>query len=489
MTALTPLQATKYRLAHYYCDKLQRASAAIRRGPGNREYWLRIIQHDWEQVKEQQSWSASGQGIDSDRARLCAAFAVATADIMRVQLTPSEQLAWVQQALAAARAIHDIESELNLLYQASFLGLTLETPDSAEDYGNQLFVRAQAAQNDLGLGRAQFILGATDFVRGDYDKAEEGLRRCIEPLRRCDAINEMGQAWLGLGRIANVRGDYQQARAYYLEYLNTAIATDHQQAELEARMSLSGAYLATNDLETAQTYAQEALKMARSLGITRFLPPALLSLAHVEKAQSRLDNACEHYEEAIKIARAMSAPSVIVNGLHGLGQARATQDDYTAALVHFEEALGIAREARYLLRLCEVAHDMVFVHVKEGDLEAAYDRLADALDSAKQLGTPYFMAKAVASAVVLWQSLGEYEQAAQWAGLLATDLSLLPPSLFDDAVYEQLEHNLGPERYHRALEQGGTLTLEDVTEEIANLLENAVHAMARHHNRTNFARR
>ena len=48
MTAFTSPPAIQLRLAGHYADKLRRASAAFRRGPGNRAHWLHVIQQDWD---------------------------------------------------------------------------------------------------------------------------------------------------------------------------------------------------------------------------------------------------------------------------------------------------------------------------------------------------------------------------------------------------------------------------------------------------------
>jgi len=474
MTAFTSPPAIQLRLAGHYADKLRRASAAFRRGPGNRAHWLHVIQQDWDQIKAQQAWAAARRDHDPACARLCAAFAVSTAEILRVRLTPAEQLAWAEQALAAARQTGDVQAELKLLYQASFLGLTLEKPDLSEDYAAQLTERAAAARSRLGLGRARFIQGAVAFIRGEYDLAERRIRACMKQLEAVRALDELGQAWLTLGRIANVRGAYREARSCYLEYLNTSLTNGNQQAELEARMQLSGIHLALGEHAVAEAYGREVVMMARAFGTSRFLPPALNSLAHAEKAQGRLDDAARHYDEALRAARGVSSPSTIANTLHGLGQVRAVQGDHAAALACFDEALAVARDAHYLLRACEVAHDLVFLHVAAGQFALARARLAEAVDDALTLATPYFLAKVLGSAIVLWLHAGEPEQAAVWAGLLRDHLDLLPPSLFDVGVYAQLESALGPARCREALERGRTLSLPGVVEDIRRQLRAVV---------------
>src|SRR5690606_23341573 len=121
---------------------------------------------------------------------------------------------------------------------------------------------------------------------------------------------------------------------------------------------------------------------------------------------------------------------------------------------HFEEALTIAETAQLGFRICQISHDMVFTHVALDEIDAARSRLKDAIRSAQQLGTAQFMVKALAAAIGLWRYFDQPEQVTMWAGLLDNYIHMLHPSLFNSAVYEQLEAELGPERYLRAIEQG-----------------------------------
>jgi tetratricopeptide (TPR) repeat protein len=466
------LQSPQYRLAHHYLDKMKQAESGVRRGRENREHWFNTIQQDWAQIKQWQAWAAGWMDREVERARLCARFPTEALAVMTVRLPVSEQFVWVRQALDAAQHVQDSELERSLLYQLSFLSISLELPDQAEQYANELVERAEAAHDDLNLGRACFLLGAVAFVRGKYDLAEAEFSKSLPRLQACDAAQEIGKVWLGLGRVANVRGNYQKARSHYLQYLDASTTMGNEQAALEAHMALAGVHLALRDSETAEQHAQRAVALARPLGRSRFLPPALFSVAHAQKWLGKYESACTHYAEGIEVARALSsAPSTIANGLHGLGQARYLLGDYAAALVHFEDGLAVARETRFLLRVVEIAHDMVFVHVVGGDFDAARARLREALAAARQLATPHFMAKALAAAIVLWQQTGDLEQAAVWAGLLNNYREQLHPTLFNPVVYERLEAELGAERYHDALEQGKTLALDRVVAEIAALLD------------------
>ena len=475
MTLARAPQMTQYRLAQHYLRQLHQANAASRRGHGNRNHWLNLVQQDWEQIKHWQAWSALWKDADVERARLCATFPIDTTDILRLRQSPYEQLTWAQQALEAARRLGDEKTELTLFFQVAMLNLTIEELDRADEYARQFMERALAAEDELSIGLAWYVQGSAVFTRGSFDRAEDCFSRSLALLESCRAGDAIPQVWRGLGRIAQFRGNYQQARAHQLKFLETATAAGSEQGVLDAHVALSGISLALRDYEAAEQYAQRAVVMARAYGLSRWFPPALLSLAHAQKWQGKYESACANYEEAIAGARIVCPPSTVVNGLYGLGQAKFMQGDYAAALTHLEEALPIALKAQLPLRICEVAHDLVFVHIASNEPDAAQAQLQEALRNAILLGTPHFLTKTLAAAIMLWHYWGRHEQATVWAGLLTNYTQNLHPSLFSAAVYEQLKEALGAEHYQQALEQGKTLTLNDVISEISRSLASPNH--------------
>jgi tetratricopeptide (TPR) repeat protein len=450
-------------------DKLRRANEHGRQGPGNREHWQRAIEQDWEQIKQQQAWAASQRARDAEQARLCALFPTAAVNVLRVQLAPTEQLVWIQQALDALLHLHDTETERALLFQAGYISLTAEKLDQALEYAQRLLELAQVAKDDLSLGRAWHLLGSADLARGLLDRAEAYYTRSIPHYEACHAVDEIPTVWRGLGRVAHFRGDYRQARVFAQRYLDSSAALGDDYGVLDAHVALSGSCLAMRDFSAAEQYALGAVALGRAYEHSRLFPPALLSLAHAEKWLGKFDSARTHYEEAIATARTIGSPTTVSNGLYGLGQAHFLEGNYAGALVRLQEALAVARLSQNMIRVCEAALDLVYVYIAQQALDQAWEQLREALVVARGIGTPHFMAKTLAAMVTLWQACGENAQAAVWAGLLKRHSQYLHPSLFDFAVYERLECHLGTARYRQALADGEALTLEGIGHDLSTL--------------------
>jgi tetratricopeptide (TPR) repeat protein len=469
MATLQPVQNAQYHLAQHYLKKLQQASATIGRGRGNRDHWLNLVRQDWEQIKQWQAWSAAWKESDLERAQLCATFALEISDAIRVRQSISEQFVWVQQALDAAHKLGAGEAERELLFQMCRIQLSMEALDTADQYAHQLIECSQIVKDRLGLARAWYILGATNVIRGAYDSAETYLKKSLEQLEHYYAHYELAVVWKNLGSVAFFRGEYVQAYKYHVQYLEMAIAANQEGMMSVAHLTLSSNLLFLRDYQAAEAHAQQAVVLSRHVGFTRFIPVALLGLAHAEKWLGKFEGACIHYEEALT-ERSVLAPSSVINGIYGLGQARFRQGNLVKAAIHFDEALRLAREGRILFRVCEVLPDMVILDLTQDKLDDARANLYELVKVAQQLNTPPFKVKAVSTAVILWQYQREYQQAATWAGLLTKYTQYLDPALFDTNIYQELERKLGSERYHEALHQGSTLTLDDVVSEVAKMI-------------------
>ena len=464
-------EVPRLRLTRHYAEKLRKASVATRHGSRSHVSWLRVIDQDWEQIKHSQAWSSSGDAYDVDRDRLCTAFILSTGSILQWKLTPAEQLEWAQEGLTSATRLGDGQAMRTLLYQVIMLNLTLEVLEGVDEQVAQLMRWAEQAGDKLTQGRAWYVMGMADFIRGNYDRTHECFSRSLALLQARRAANEIPIVFRGLGRVAQYRGEIEQAHKYYYAYLEAATAINSEHAVLLAHVSLSGILLATRDYEIAAYHAQLAVDIAQTFGMTRILPPAMLSLAHAKKWLGSYEEACQHYDKGITAARVFGSPSSISNGLHGLGQAHYFQGNPAAALPPLKEAITIAREANLPLRVCEIAHDMVHVHIALGDLEPAWALLQEATTISLRLAKAPFYAKSLAAALMLWQADGYLEQAAVWAGTLATIEKNLHPTVFDLRALDVLENTLGSEHYREAIHQGKSYSPESVVTEILSALQ------------------
>ncbi len=472
MIAVSLLTETQYRLARHYLKKLQTANATILRGHINQSYWGNAIESDWLQIKKWQQWAANWHDGEQERAQVCAAFGIDTSDILRAKQSPSEHLIWIQEALLAAQAIDDINTEFALLFQLGVAHLNLEVIDAVDDCAHELKQKAHAHENTLFSGRASYLLGASHLLRGNYDVAEERFEDALDNLMIHDAKDEIARSVRGIGRAALYRGDYQDAYTRHIQYLEIAEDLGNIREVGVAHVALCGMLIMLHNYPEAEYHARSALTIAQNNGFQRMVPAALISLADTEKRQDKLDDAVMHFEEGIKIARVLSPPSTVTAGLMGLGRVCLLQGKVEKAHEHYHDALQISREAQLRFRICDLLHDMVYLHLALDDLDNAFEAFKELCLLTRQINTSHFTTRTLSVAIVLWQQRGMHEQSATWLALLEQHKQYLPSDLFDYGIGEKLESALGRDAYHQAYEQGKSLTLIQALEQLLVYSEN-----------------
>lgn len=469
----TMIQQTQLRLAHHYLKKLQQANTAITQsGKAGKGHWLNTLQQDWAQIKQWQAWSAIGEANEANKeqARLCVNFVLTSIEVLQIQQTPAEQLLWMQMGLQAVRQLQDTSVENELLYRLGFQCLKLEQLDEAERYAHQLMTQAQSTHDDIGIGRAWFILADAYNRRGEYEDAKSCYIKSQALLKAQPHSEEIAETWAGLARIEFFSGNYEGAYDYALKHLEIGKAMNSDRIMGIAHLSLSGISNYTKETEQAAYHAQQALIMARHSGALRLIAHSLIGLAHAERQLNKLEDARDLYEEAIAMPPSTLPPSSLANALFGLAQTHFRMGDNTLALHHYERSIAVAQDQNHLyFRVCDAANASVNICVLQGNLTSARHYLAIAIENALKVDTPPYLAATLYSAAQVWQKSDLSEQAIVWMGLLSDYIQYLDEAAFH-ALCERLAQEQGEDRYTQAVEASQPLTLNAVLQEISNQL-------------------
>lgn len=491
MTIASPVLQAQVRLARHYLDELREASASVIRSSESRSRWLHQIDQDWGQIKQWQSWTAAGRSREPERAHLCASYSVEGQNVLRLRQTPAEHLAWLEQAFDAVGQVDSLSDAVfnggaggsavagdavmrrRLLYQLAHIHMTMGTLDAAERYAQVLHKLALAVDDELGMGNAEFVLGAVALSRSRFDDAERRFRQSLALYESIRAEAEIGRTHQGLGRVAEYRGDYAAACDHYTRYL-AIVENSTRYAELSvALLTLSGGLLHLRDYETARVYAERAMQICRSTSFVRILPAALLMLANVEIELGDLDAAYAHGMEGIEKARAIDAKQMLVDGVYLLGRVCWRRDNIDRAFALWSEGLEIARAIRVHFSTFELLHDMAAVSLLNDGRESARGYMEEAVQVAGKLSTEYFNVRLIALAALYVERTDEPERAARWLGLASRFRQHADPHLLN-ILRANLEAALGVERCRSLREEGAGLAVDAVLGEIRSLFPQTI---------------
>jgi len=419
------LDAARLRLAQHYAGRLVQAEgrlAASDTTAQERQQALQDVARDWAQTEPWLAWSADGARMDPDRAALMLRFVRHTSRALSSVMAPAALLAWVDAGVRAARWLPHDEGLRELLYQAALLNRNLERVDAAEAHARELQTLADAAGDRVAAGRAWLLLGRCLSLRERFVEATECFAAC-EARLAIDGPSEELIDSLG-GRLAGAffLGEYTEALALGQRQLALAEAAGSLAHMGAAHLALSGVCNHLPGLgERALEHAEQAKAVGRRSGQLRLMTVADVVVGHALRRAGRLDEALTAYRAGLSGPASALPPSAWVNAMHGIGQTFLARSDAAAAQDHFEQALAMARQhpAVTQARVCEVARELVHLHIAQGALEPARDVLESYLDSALAFDAPPHLLSALLAAACWIRAAGQPGTAAAWAAPLA----------------------------------------------------------------------
>jgi tetratricopeptide (TPR) repeat protein len=464
------LQAVQYRLTQHYIDKLRQANLALEHTRENSNYWFRLIEQDWAQIKNWQNWASVHSADDLQCAQFCATFGAEGHEYVSVRQSPAERLIWYRQALVAAQQIGDHRKERMLLYNVGSTSYQVGGLEEAEQCAKRLLKMGRSPIDHLSLGDGWFIIGNIHSHRTELDAAESAFRKALQHFEACHAEMMLGHAAQGVARIMIFRGQYEEALTYATQYLKIIEAAGRESDFSLAYHTLSNIHTRLGNLDEAKSYALKAVEIARRLGYVRMIPSNLLMLGYAELALNELDSAWEHFQETITAARANSSKFDLTAATYSLGDVCMRRDDYAEALRYYQEALTLANESRIAAyrSLCSI--EIAYIHMVQHEIDDARSALRQGALVALQIKSDILLAKALIPAMKLWQALGELELAAEWSGLLTLHPEHAEQKLVD-AMSQQLEEEIGAKRYQGATERGKQFRLDEAVNDLIKRID------------------
>lgn len=149
------------------------------------------------------------------------------------------------------------------------------------------------------------------------------------------------RALVGAGTLARAQGDYDRAEQLLKECLEITRPLGDELLLSRALKNLGNVYIDTDRLEPAMSYYQEGMEVARRLGDRRGVADISNNLGVLARMEDDWTAATVHYEESLDIFRELKDEIGAARVLMNLGEARLEAGDHAAAARHCKESLGI----------------------------------------------------------------------------------------------------------------------------------------------------
>lgn len=475
-TPIAPLVDAQYRLARYYLDRLRAADAAFRRGHENALSGLTLLDCEWSQIRQWQTWAAQHATEDAAIARLCVAFTHVGEDILLLRQTPSEWLQWLDGGLRAAVFLSDSSAEMLHRFLLGRVHMLLGASERALAWAESALTLAREQNNSLYMCRSLNLLGSLFHMQDRYDRSKMVYEQALALSRELDAKPELGVALNGLGNIAMTQSRLQQALEYYTDYLQIAETLGRTNDIAAALYNLGQALLQMGDYSMATASAERCVMLCRSVRNHRFLAEALGLLGQLASARENLLEAQSYYEQSLKVSHEIGYRLNEAFMLLQLGYLHYQLGQVAVALDNLEASFALATAIGDRWYRALAVRSMAEVFRGTGDLPHAHQKLSEGLEIVRTFESGAIRAKYLLQAASIWHDEGNVEQAALWTGLLEQHTQGLNAEQRRRLaeLRSGLEAQIAPEEFRALLECGKTLNLVKEIEKITSTSTHAV---------------
>ncbi|HEV7669914.1 MAG TPA: tetratricopeptide repeat protein [Thermoanaerobaculia bacterium] len=277
-------EVARARHANHFLAELSAATDLYLLGNENILAGLSLFDRERDHILAGQAWAAERAAISEDATRVASQFPYSGAHLLKLRLSPNEQIHWVEAGLTAARSLGDRLMEgahlgdLGIAYAA--LG---ETRRAIERFEQYLALSRETGDrrgesNALGnLGNAYAEFGETRRAIELYAQ-DVAIRRDLGDRRgEGNALGNLGTAYADLG-------ETRQAIELYEQRLEIAREIGDRRGGANASWNLGSAYEKLGEIARAMDCMQACVDFELEVGH----PDAEKDAAHVEELREKM---------------------------------------------------------------------------------------------------------------------------------------------------------------------------------------------------------
>ena len=232
--------------------------------------------------------------------------------------------------------------------------------------------------DERGRARLHFLLGATAYEQGDYERARQSLSEALQGFRAVGDRREEGSALTMLGATLPHFGDDDHAAAHLNEAIEVLRDIDERWSLAFALNTLT-ALVARDDLDAATVIAAEALDIAERIDSAPLATHALMQLGYMSMLRGDTEGARPPLTRATKLALDMRFREALANGLDAFSAVALREGDLARAamLLGGSEAMRQAT-GTHVWPLLRAEREAIVAGVQRRLGKAEYDKRCEA---------------------------------------------------------------------------------------------------------------
>lgn len=351
--------------AVYYRNVAKKADELYLEGNEGIRKGLALFDIEWANIQVGQDWAVTHAKEDETALRLCCDFPGASNCCAELRQLPGERILWLEEALLAARQLHDREAECAHAGNLGCAYYSVENYLGAIEHFERQIQIAREIGNRTAEGHGLGNLGLAHHSLGEYKRAVNYYVQQLAIAREVGDRRGEGSALNNLGIDCHCLQEYDRATEYHEQYLQITREVGDRRGEGMALGNLGSDCCALGEYRRAIDYLEQDLAITREIGDKRGekVVQGSLGFAHYKLGDYR--RAFECHERCLLLAKETgdkrNQGKALWNmsmALHAVGERDHAIANAEAALKLFEELEdGFARRVSRHLEMWRAERD------------------------------------------------------------------------------------------------------------------------------------
>jgi tetratricopeptide (TPR) repeat protein len=393
--------AAHRRHAKHFVKVLGSADGLFLKGGEDLLKGLGLFDQERRHIEAGRAWAAAHAKEDEAATRLADEYPDAGVYVLGLRLHPREQISWLDDALAAARALGDRRGEGNHLGNLGIRYADLGEPRKAIGYHEQGLAISREIGDRRGEGNHLGSLGNCYAELGEPRKAIEHYEQALAISREIGDRRGEGNRLGNLGNCYAELGEPRKAIGYHEQALAISREIGDRRGEGNHLGSLGNRYAELDEPRKAIEHYEQALAISREIGDRRGEGNRLGNLGNCYAHLGEPRKAIGYHEQALAISREIGDRRGEGADLGNLGNRYAELGEPRKAIEHHEQALAISREIGDRRGESNRLFNMAGELIKLGERDRALPLARESLRIKEEIEDP--RAEKVRAALARWE--------------------------------------------------------------------------------------
>ncbi len=290
-------------------------------------------------------------------------------------------------------------------------GYIFTQPDSAFYYGSLAYDFAEMKGLKKDMAVAQRLLGATYFIRSDYDEAMKYYQQSLKLFEEISYQKGIAGVLNNMGLIYSRKAEYSKAMEHYQRCVKIYEEISDKKTMAILLNNMGHIYLNQGDYPGAMNYYQRCLKTMEEISDKNGMATVLHNIGLIYSRKGNYPRALDYYKHCLKIKEEIDDKNGIAVVLNNIGSIYQNQGDYDNAMDYYQRSLLISKEISDQSNITVALNNIGAIHMLRGEYVKAMKFLLQSFQINEEMDDRMGMASVLNNIGDLFANNKEYPEA------------------------------------------------------------------------------